>query len=299
MSHYLITGGCGFIGSHLCDALLKAGHRVRVIDNLSSGTRENLSPNAELIIGDIRDKTLMQKAVANIDGCFHLAAIASVTQSQEQWRETHSVNLTGAIILFEAVRPRGIPVIYASSAAVYGDNPNMPLSEQSRTEPLAPYGADKLGCELHARAGGIPSIGFRFFNVYGPRQNPDSPYSGVISIFIDRCRAGKPITIFGDGEQVRDFIYVQDAVDCMITGMQKITPQTRHIMNVCTGQGTTINQLAEIIAQATGHNVPRNNMPARAGDIRISIGSNKKLKTVLGFAPSTTLAQGIALTLGF
>jgi nucleoside-diphosphate-sugar epimerase len=200
---YLVTGGCGFIGSHLCEALVARGDRVRILDDLSTGKLENKPPAAELIRGDVADPVAVRTAMEGADGCFHLAAIASVERGNQDWLGTHRTNLTGAITILDAARRAGagkpIPVVYASSAAVYGDNPEVPLAETATVRPLSAYGADKLGCELHARVAshvhGVPTVGMRFFNVFGPRQDPKSPYSGVISIFCDRLRAGQGIAI--------------------------------------------------------------------------------------------------------
>ena len=174
-----------------------------------------MNPKAEFVEGDIRDKKIIKDIIKTVDGCFHLAAIASVDMSVKKWSETHETNLTGTINIFEAIAKREdgvIPVVYASSAAIYGDNASVPLCESVQPSPLTPYGADKLSCELHARIAhlihNVPSIGMRFFNVYGPRQDPKSPYSGVISIFIEKILNDQPITIFGDGTQTRDFVYV-------------------------------------------------------------------------------------------
>lgn len=203
MGTYLVTGGCGFIGSHLVDALLGGGHEVRVVDDLSTGKRENLPDGVELFLGDVADGALMRRAMMDVDGCFHLAAVASVQRGNEDWLGTHRVNLTGAVTVFDLARncrPSGpVPVVYASSAAVYGDNPALPLAEDAATRPLSAYGADKLGCELHARVAWlvhrVPNVGFRFFNVYGPRQDPKSPYSGVIAIFAGKVAARQQITV--------------------------------------------------------------------------------------------------------
>ncbi|MGH7209981.1 MAG: NAD-dependent epimerase/dehydratase family protein, partial [Acetobacteraceae bacterium] len=214
MSRYLVTGGCGFIGSHLCDALLAHGHAVRVLDDLSTGRRENLPPAAELIVGDVGDAALAAHALDGVSGCFHLAAIASIERGVQDWPGTHRVNLSATVGLLDAIRRLPAPVAFvcASSAAVYGDCDRLPLDEDAPARPLSAYGADKLGCELHARVAAhvfaVPTVGLRFFNVYGPRQDPRSPYSGVISIFCDRLRRGAPIDLFGDGEQTRDFVFV-------------------------------------------------------------------------------------------
>lgn len=297
MAHYLVTGGCGFIGSHLCDALLGAHHRVRVLDDLSSGLRENLDPRVELMVGSVCDVQQLRRAMDGVDGCFHLAAIASVPASQERWDEVHSVNAGGAVKVFDAARLQRIPVVYASSAAVYGDSPDMPLSEQSAPQPLTPYGVDKLACELHAQAGfrahGLASVGLRFFNVYGARQNLDSPYSGVISIFLKRIIKGSSLLIYGDGEQSRDFVYVGDAVDSLTAAMRRMTAQTCRVYNVCTGQRTTVNRLTEILEHMTGRKAERNYKPARAGDIRLSLGNPALARAELGVALNTALDTGL------
>lgn len=180
MAHWLVTGGCGFIGSHLCDALAARGDAVTILDDMSTGKRENAPAEAEIVEGDVADAALVRRLMAKADGCFHLAAVASVQRCTEEWVTSHRTNLTGAITVFDAARQAGgRPVIYASSAAVYGDNPDVPLDEDARTRPLSAYGADKLGCELHGRVAfgvhGVPNTGFRFFNVFGPRQDPKSP----------------------------------------------------------------------------------------------------------------------------
>ncbi len=177
METYLVTGGCGFIGSHLAEALLGAGHRVRVLDDLSSGRLANLPQGAAFIQGDVTDPAAVRAALAGVNGCFHLAAIASVERGAQDWAGTHKANQTGTVMLLEAIRRSGrrIPFVYASSAAVYGDCQSLPLTEASATRPLSAYGADKLGCELHARVASasfaIPTAGLRFFNVFGPRQD--------------------------------------------------------------------------------------------------------------------------------
>ena len=224
MSLYLVTGGAGFIGSHLCDALIGRGDSVRVLDDLSTGHRANLPDGVDLVVGDIADPETASRATAGVDGCFHLAAIASVERGINDWLGTHRANLTGAIAIFEAIRRHGtkVPVVYASSAAVYGDSRTLPIPETAERRPLSAYGADKLGCELHAvtasHVHGIPTVGLRFFNVYGPRQDPKSPYSGVISIFCERILNGMPIQIYGDGAQTRDFIHVSDVVAALLAG---------------------------------------------------------------------------------
>ena len=307
MADYLVTGGCGFIGSHLVDALLARGDRVRVLDDLSSGKRENLAPDARLTVGDVRDAGAVRAAMAGADGCFHLAAIASVQRGNEDWAGTHAVNLTGAINAFDAARRAkagaAVPVVYASSAAVYGDVATMPLSEAGPVRPISAYGVDKLGCELHGRVGGlvhgVPNIGLRLFNVFGPRQDPRSPYSGVISIFAGRLVAGQDLTVFGDGGQVRDFIYVGDVVGALMAAMAKADARVPEVFNVCTGRETSILALAKTMSELHG-TAPRIAFaPPRAGDIRISIGDPSKAKAKLGHECRVSLRDGLATTLGW
>jgi UDP-glucose 4-epimerase len=300
---YLITGGAGFIGSHLCEALVAQGMHVRVLDDFSTGNRSNLQtlpPGVRVIEGDVADPRTVRLAVEGITGCFHLAAIASVARGVTDWRDTHRVNLTGAVTLFEAMSrlPERPPVVYASSAAVYGAA-EPPLTEETPARPLSAYGADKYGCELHARVASlvhrVPTTGLRFFNVYGPRQDPASPYSGVISIFFDRLSKGEPIDIFGDGTQTRDFVYVGDVVAAMLAAMRRLMHSVRcdaAVHNVCTGRATTILELARLIA--AGRPVMMQHCPPRAGEIRHSWGSPAWLREV-GVVPES-LIMGLGHT---
>jgi UDP-glucose 4-epimerase len=297
MGHYLVTGGCGFIGSHLVDSLLGDGHDVVVLDDLSSGRRENLDPRARLIVGDVADRAVTADAMAGVDGCFHLAAIASVARSNEDWLGTHRTNLTGAITLFDAARkPVPVPVVYASSAAVYGAADDFYLSEDSLTRPLTAYGADKLGCELHARVAshvhGIATTGLRLFNVYGPRQDPHSPYSGVISIFAERLATGRPVTIHGDGLQTRDFIYVADVVGHLRAAMDQ-TRAGAAIYNVCTRHATSVLEIARILARRLDVSSVVLYGPARAGDMRRAIGSPDRAIEGLGLKAGILIEDGL------
>jgi UDP-glucose 4-epimerase len=300
MALYLVTGGCGFIGSHLVDALLARGDAVRVLDDLSTGKRDNLDPAAALIVGDVADPATVAQAIQGVDGCFHLAAIASVELGNRDWLGTHRTNLTGAITVFDAARRAkdGMPaaVVYASSAAVYGDSQELPLAETAPTRPLSAYGADKLGCELHARVAGavhgVSTTGFRFFNVYGPRQDPGSPYSGVISIFFNRISAGRDIIIFGDGGQTRDFINVADVVRALILGMERASV-TAAVFNVCTGRTTSLLELAATIGRVFAVEPQIRFEAARVGDIRASLGNPSKSQTELGFHAETSLEDGL------
>ena len=302
MANYLVTGGAGFIGSHLVETLLRDGHRVRVLDDLSSGRRRNLPADIDFLEGDVADPRAVERAFVEIDGCFHLAAIASVDACNNDWLRSHQVNLTGTINVFNQARrsSRPVPVVYASSAAVYGDCGATPVAEDCCAAPLSAYGVDKRACEMHARVAGmihgVPTIGLRFFNVYGPRQDPNSPYSGVISIFIDRLRRGEPVDIFGDGDQVRDFTYVGDAVRALrhsIAAAEEAAP----IFNICTGKGTTVRALAETIAARCRTRLVMRPQPPRPGEIRVSIGDPRRAAERLGLTTRTELGEGIELTL--
>jgi UDP-glucose 4-epimerase len=295
----LVTGGAGFIGSHLCEALLARGDQVRVLDDLSTGKRANLTARVELIVGDVADPTAVQRAVNGVAGCFHLAAIASVERGVNDWLGTHRANLTGTITLFDAIRrmPTKVPVVYASSAAVYGDSATIPLTESTECCPLSAYGADKYGSELHARVAshvhGIPTVGLRFFNVYGPRQDPQSPYSGVISIFCERIRRGVPIDVFGDGGQTRDFVYVADVVTALLAAMQ-LRRTDAPVFNVCTGTAISVLELAGVVADAAGMSLDARHKPSRSGEIRQSMGSRGLAQAAMSLPSPVPLRTGIA-----
>ena len=303
MALYVVTGGAGFIGSHLTDALLAAGHAVRVVDDLSTGKRENLDPRAELLVGDAADANLVRGALAGAAGVFHLAAVASVARANEDWLGTHRSNLTATIAVLDAARAAGgIPVVYASSAAIYGDQGDGRIAETARPRPLSAYGADKLGSELHASVAfgvhGVPTMGFRCFNVYGPRQDPKSPYSGVISIFAEAIAAGRGITVNGDGQQTRDFIFVADIVRHLTAGMQRLhrAPEAS-VFNACTGRATSVLGLAQALGAAAGRAPHIAFGPARPGDIRSSLGDPSAAVAALGVAAETALADGLGRTL--
>lgn len=299
MAVYLVTGGAGFIGSHLVDQLLSDGHSVRVVDNLSTGKRENLNPRCRLIVGDIGEVQLMRDAFRDVAGCFHLAAIASVQRSNEDLVGCHKVNQTGALRVFdEARRAGGIPVVYASSAAVYGDGGDRPMKEVDFPSPRSAYGADKLGCELHAKAAfvvhRVPAIGVRLFNVYGPRQDPMSSYSGVISIFLAYLRDGAALTIHGDGTQSRDFIYVGDVVSHLRAAMTRLSNHSEcAIYNVCTGRPTRIIDLAKTMSEILGSEPRIVFGPSREGDICYSIGDPTAATIALNTSSRWQLEAGL------
>jgi UDP-glucose 4-epimerase len=300
MALYLVTGGCGFIGSHLSDALIEAGHSVRILDDMSSGKVENLPAGAELVVGDVADPNTVAGAMQGVAGCFHLAAVASVEQSKLDWLGTHRTNLTGSITVFNAARRvrggTGVPVVYASSAAVYGDNPNTPLAETADKRPMSAYGADKLGSEQHgliaSRIHNVPTCGLRFFNVYGPRQDPSSPYSGVISIFCDRLSNGQDIQIFGDGCQTRDFVFVGDVVRALMAAMDGVSTKGE-VYNVCTGRKTSILELAHLVASILGVSINPIFAAERTGEIRCSFGDPERARLALAVTAQTDLRTGL------
>lgn len=302
--NYLITGGAGFIGSHLADLLLSQGHGVRVLDDFSTGKLQNVDRRCDIIRADCRDVQALRRGMAGTAGCFHLAAIASVARGNEDWIGTHGVNQGATVAVLDTARALGgLPVVYASSAAVYGSLEGM-AREDACPAPRTAYGVDKLGSELHARAGalvhGVPSIGFRFFNVYGPRQDPASPYSGVISIFADAIGNGRAITMHGDGLQTRDFVFVSDVAAHLAAGMRYCTvaPTGAHVLNVCTGHETSVMDLALIIGEVSGRTPVICRGTPRAGDIARSVGSPERARAVLELQATIGLHAGLRETVG-
>ncbi|HJU19502.1 MAG TPA: NAD-dependent epimerase/dehydratase family protein [Stellaceae bacterium] len=305
MGLYLVTGGCGFIGSHLCEALIESGAQVRILDDLSTGSPDNVPPDAALLQGSVADSAAVYAAMEDVEGCFHLAAVASVERSTRDWLGAHRTNLSGAIAVFDAarrMRRRPLPVVYASSAAVYGDCRSLPLRETAAARPRSAYGADKLGCELHARVAsevyGVPTVGLRFFNVYGPRQHPLSPYSGVISKFCDRLRRDEPVEIFGDGRQTRDFVFVSDVVTALIAAMKAATPRPA-VFNICSGTQTSVGDLARLIAELCGREPEIRFRPARPGEIINSWGDGSLARRHLALPDPIDLRRGLAATLSW
>lgn len=302
MALFLVTGGAGFIGSHLADALLADGHRVRVLDDFSTGHLANLDPRCELVRGCVTHPETVAIAMEGAAGCYHLAAIASVARGNEDWRGTHLVNQTGTVTVLDAARAGRIPVVYASSAAIYGNLGHATAREDIRPAPLTAYGADKLGSELHAAVAlhvhGIPTAGLRFFNVYGPRQDPHSPYSGVISIFAALVAADRTLSVHGDGQQLRDFVYVSDVVTHLRAAMRHLgRGPDNAVLNVCTGRATSVLDLATTLARLNGRAPRIAHGPARPGDIRRSLGDPSQAIATLGVRADITLEDGLAQTL--
>jgi UDP-glucose 4-epimerase len=295
---YLVTGGAGFIGSHISRTLIERGHSVRVFDNFSSGKRENLKGlDVEIIEGDLRDADAVAKAVKGMDIIFHEAAFVSVPESMEKPQECFDVNVTGTSNLFEAARKAGVKrAIFATSAAVYGDSEAYPLSEDTPLRQLSPYATskrvDELYGQLYTSSFNFEVVALRYFNVYGPRQRPDSMYAAAVPIFIRRILDNKPITIFGDGGQSRDLVNVRDVVQANLLAAEHPAAPGQ-IFNVCTGVETRLLDLLDILYQIFPNAPKHIHAEPRAGDIYRSIGTPKKIMDMLGYKSQVTLAEGL------
>lgn len=297
---YLVTGGAGFIGSHIVDALVAANHSVVVLDNLSSGNVDNLAQSMNEITfveGDVRNPAVCEEVSKGCDGIFHEAALVSVVDSVERPVDNHEINITGTLNVLEAARINGVKrVVFASSAAVYGDNPVLPKREEMLPEPKSPYAAAKITGEYYLNAYaelyGLKCRALRYFNVYGSRQDPTSPYSGVISIFATRILAKKSITIFGDGKQTRDFVNVVDVVDANLLAMSEQSSKGFWMANVATGKQHSLIELIDTLERVTGNSVEHIFEPARIGDIRYSAADNNLLKR-RGWVPRCELVSGL------
>lgn len=332
---YLVTGGAGFIGSHITDALIEQGHKVVVLDNLSSGHRENLAnviARIEFIQGDVRDAATCLKAAEGCDGIFHEAALVSVPDSINRPRDNHDMNITGTLNVLEAARQQGVQrVVFASSAAVYGDNPELPKRESMLPEPKSPYAMAKLAGEyylkVYAECFGLETVALRYFNVFGPRQDPSSMYSGVISVFSERIKKGLPITIYGDGQQTRDFVNVKDVVQANFLAMQVdsqrpavfagyaepredrgqksvLKPKAQSLkpsasaerfaaFNVATGKSHSLLDLVSVLGELCGTKPEVTFSPSRPGDIQHSLAGISKVRNILGYEPKVSLENGL------
>lgn len=298
----LVTGGAGFIGSHLVDALLAKGYGVRVLDDLSTGKVSNLpvdNPQLQLVVGDVADAAALAQAMHGCGAVVHLAAVASVQASVEDPVRTHQSNFIGTLRVCEAMVAAGIRrVVFASSAAVYGNNgEGTPINEDTPKSPLTPYAADKLASEyyldFYRRQHGLEPVILRFFNIFGPRQDPSSPYSGVISIFSERAKRARPITVFGDGGQTRDFVYVEDLVKILVQGLEHPAPAA-DATNVGLSGVTTLNDLIAALEQISGHPLNVSHGAARSGDIRHSKADNRRLLERFDLGTPTSLTEGLA-----
>ena len=298
----LVTGGAGFIGSHLVERLLTDGHQVRVVDNFSTGKRENLEPLVckalEVVVADVRHGWELRDVAAGCEVIFHEAAIVSVPYSVDHPQETHDVNLQGTLNVLEAARQaKSRRVVFASSAAVYGDAPGLPKHEGMLPTPISPYGLEKLTSEhylsIFTRLYGVETVSLRYFNVFGPRQDPSSAYSGVISIFVDRARRRAPVTIFGDGSAYRDFVYVTDVVAANMLAATKPGVSGR-TYNVARGEKTTLKDLVRIVGDRVGQPLEVLHAAPRAGDITESLADITRARSELGFTPAVPVNEGLA-----
>jgi UDP-glucose 4-epimerase len=298
MHKVLVTGGAGFIGSHTVDALLARGVPVRVLDDLSSGRRGHLpmdDPQLEFIQGDIRDPAAVNAAMQGVSHCLHLAAQVSVTASLQDPRASAERNILGFVTVLEAARMARVRrFVFASSAAVYGDPATLPLTEDAAVKPLSPYGLEKLVNEhyadLYRRLYGFSSMGVRYFNVFGPRQDPKSPYAGVIALFAERIHAAQSLLVFGDGQQTRDFIFVDDVARANIAAL---TTEAVGACNVATGRSISLLELVDTLGRLCGTQPKIEFQPARAGDIRHSATNPARMHELLGIKAATELSDGL------
>jgi len=300
----LVTGGAGFIGSHLVDRLLADGWSVRLLDDFSSGREANLAHlngSAELLRGDLRDRALLARALAGVEVVFHQAAVPSVPRSVAEPERTNDVNVTGTLGVLEASRTAGVRrVVFASSSSAYGDTPVLPKVETLPPCPLSPYALQKYAgeryCQLYHRLYGLETVALRYFNVFGPRQDPASEYAAVIPRFATACLAGEAPVVYGDGEQTRDFTFVGDAVAANVLAADAAFA-SGEVVNVAGGRRVSLNELLREISALTGASVAARYQPARAGDVRDSLADLGRARALLGYEPKTDLRSGLARTL--
>jgi len=308
MSKVLVTGGAGFIGSNLTEALLKMGHQVRVFDNYSTGKKENLVfeevyPFLEVMEGDICDLLTCRKAMEGIEFVFHQAALPSVQRSVEDPLTSHAVNTGGTLNLLVSARDAGVRrVIYAASSSAYGDTPTLPKKEEMEPNPLSPYALQKLMgeeyCRLFSQLYGLETISLRYFNIFGPRQDPNSIYSAVIPKFINALVSGRPPIIYGDGEQSRDFTFIENVVHANRLAMN--VEQTHgEVINVACGRRVSLNQLVKILQDIVGSHVSPIYEEPRKGDVRHSLADIKRAKMLLNYEPKVGIEEGLKRTVEF
>jgi len=303
MASYLVTGGAGFIGSHLAEELLRRGHRVRVADNLMTGKRTNLASikAAEFLEGDLADLAFAAQAVAGMEYVLHQAAIPSVPRSVEDPVTSNRANITATMNTLWAAKGAGVRrLVYAASSSAYGNTPTLPKREDMPTNPLSPYALQKFVgeqyCRLFTNLYGFETVSIRYFNVFGPRQDPGSPYSGVISQFATALLAGRQPTIYGDGEQTRDFTYVANVVDGVLRACEA-SKANGEVINVATAGRISLNDLVRVMNRIIGSSVQPIYREPRAGDVRDSQADISKAKALLGYTPTVSLEEGLKLTL--
>jgi len=301
----LVTGGAGFIGSHIAAAMEAGGARVRVIDDLSTGHRENIEEiggKVDFIEASLNDQDAIRRALEDVEVVFHEAAIPSVPRSVSDPMETHVACVDATLSLLMAAREKGVRrIIYAASSSAYGDQPTLPKIEDMRPEPLSPYAVAKLVgeyyCQTFTRVYGLETISLRYFNVFGPRQDPSSQYSGVISRFIGALMTGERPVIYGDGEHSRDFTYISNVVDANLRAAET-TRGIGEVINVANGERTTLNQVLEELKRLTGkEDVQANYLQPRAGDVLHSLADISRAREYLDFEPRMKLREGLKLTI--
>ena len=308
MSKVLVTGGAGFIGSNLTEALLEKGHSVRVLDNFSTGKRENLIfheayPSLEIIEGDICDPSVCQRAMKDIEYVFHQAALASVQRSVEDPLSSNAVNVGGTLNILFSARDAGVKkLIYASSSSIYGDTPTLPKKEDMPPNPLSPYALQKyVGeqyCRLFFQLYGLETISLRYFNIFGPKQDPTSIYSAVIPKFIDALVKGHPPMIFGDGEQSRDFTYIDNVVQANLLAMSA-EHLNGEVVNIACGKRTSLNQLLNILKGILGSKVSPVYQEPRKGDVKHSLADISRGKKILNYDPKIGIEVGLRKTVEY
>jgi UDP-glucose 4-epimerase len=299
----LVTGGAGFIGSHLVRALLERGDAVRVLDNFSTGNRANLQGlegEVEVIEGELRSYERVHRAVRGCELVFHQGALPSVPRSLQDPLTTTAVNVEGTLNVLLAARDEGVRrVVFASSSSVYGNQDSLPLSEQARPDPISPYGVAKLAaerfCVSFSRVYPLETVALRYFNVFGPRQDPRSEYAAVVPRFISEAAAGRPVPIYGDGEQRRDFTYVANVVEANLLAAEA-PDGNGAVLNIATGQSVSVNELAEAVARTLGRTVERRHLPPRPGEVRASWADVSAARALLGWRPRVGLEEGLRLT---
>ena len=303
MTAYLVTGGAGFIGSHLTEELVRRGERVRVVDNLATGKRANLAhlSGVEFLEGDLADIAVAHRAVKGMEIVLHQAAIPSVPRSVEDPVTSNRANVDASLNLLVAARDAGVRrVVYAGSSSAYGDTPVLPKVESMSTAPLSPYALQKLVgeeyCRMFTRLYGLETVTTRYFNVFGPRQDPSSPYSGVISLFVSALCAGRAPTIHGDGEQTRDFTYVANVVDGVLRA-SSAPGVSGDVINVATGGRISLNQLFRTIRDLVGASVEPVYAAPRQGDVRDSRADIEKARRLLGYQPTVSFDDGLRKTI--
>jgi UDP-glucose 4-epimerase len=303
MSKYLVTGGAGFIGSHIAGELVRKGHSVRIIDNFSTGKRENISPflnKIELVEADIREFKACRKVVDGVDFVLHQAALTSVPLSIEDPLLTNEINITGTLNLLLASREAKVQrLVFASSAAVYGDDSRLPKTEKMDGLPISPYALSKLVgelyCRLFSQLYGLPTVCLRYFNIFGPRQDPFSQYASVIPNFIGKMLKDEKPVVFGDGEQSRDFLYVSNVVDANIMAV-KASEVSGEVFNIAGGEKTTVNSLVQELNKALGKEIKPSYDDPRPGDIKHSYADISKARKMLKYEPKVSFSKGLSET---